>query len=127
LIVILELIFHQNRIQMKKTSLFLVAVMLAFPLAFASSAVKTKTELSVPSAERISFKIKGTGSKNIAVTIGIGSQPGSGACCSGVSPFTTASFVGNVGDVVYDGKTRRVITKISSDMDGTTLDLAQYY
>ena len=112
---------------MKKISLFLVAVMLAFPLAFASSAVKTKTELSVPSAERISFKIKGTGSKNIAVTIGIGSQPGSGACCSGVSPFTTASFVGNVGDVVYDGKTRRVITKISSDMDGTTLDLAQYY
>ena len=110
---------------MKKTSLFLVAVMLAFPLAFASSAVKTK--LSVPSAERISFKIKGTGSKNIAVTIGIGSQPGSGACCSGVSPFTTASFVGNVGDVVYDGKTRRVITKISSNMNGTTLDLAQYY
>lgn len=127
MIIILELIFHQTRIQMKKTSLFLVAVMLAFPLAFASSAVKTKTELSVPSAERISFKIKGTGSKNIAVTIGIGSQPGSGACCSGVSPFTTASFVGNVGDVVYDGKTRRVITKISSDMDGTTLDLAQYY
>ena len=125
--IILELIFHQNKIHMKKTSLFLVAVMLALPLAFASSAVKTKTELSVPSAERISFKIKGTGSKNIAVTIGIGSQPGSGACCSGVSPFTTASFVGNVGDVVYDGKTRRVITKISSDMDGTTLDLAQYY
>jgi hypothetical protein len=110
---------------MKKTSLFLVAVMLAFPLA--SSAVKTKTELSVPSAERVSFKIKGTGSKNIAVTIGIGSQPGNGACCSGVSPFTTASFVGNVGEVVYDGKTRRVITKISRDMDGTTLDLAQYY
>ena len=125
MIIILELIFHQTRIQMKKTSLFLVAVMLAFPLAFASSAVKTK--LSVPSAERISFKIKGTGSKNIAVTIGIGSQPGSGACCSGVSPFTTASFVGNVGDVVYDGKTRRVITKISSNMNGTTLDLAQYY
>ena len=112
---------------MKKTSLFLVALMLAFPLAFASSSVKTDTEFTEPSAERVSFKIKGTGSKNIAVTIGIGSQPGSGACCSGVSPFTTASFVGNVGEVVYDGKTRRVITKISRDMDGTTLDLAQYY
>ena len=112
---------------MKKTSLFLVALMVAVSVVFASSSLKTEKELSVPSAERVSFKIKGTGSKNIAVTIGIGSQPGSGACCSGVSPFTTASFVGNVGDVVYDGKTRRVITKISSDMDGTTLDLAQYY
>ena len=112
---------------MKKTSLFLVALMLAFPIAFASSSVKTDTEFTEPSAERVSFKIKDTGSKNIAVTIGIGSQPGSGACCSGVSPFTTASFVGNVGEVVYDGKTRRVITKISRDMDGTTLDLAQYY
>jgi hypothetical protein len=29
--------------------------------------------------------------------------------------------------VVYDGKTRRVITKISSDMNGTILDLSQYY
>lgn len=101
--------------------------MVAVSVVFASSSLKTEKELSVPSAERVSFKIKGTGSKNIAVSIGIGSQPGSGACCSGVSPFTTASFVGNVGDVVYDGKTRRVITKISSDMDGTTLDLAQYY
>lgn len=109
---------------MKKTSLFLVAVMLAFPLAFASSSVKTK--LSVPSAERVSFKIKGTGSKNITVSIGIGYQPGSGACCTGVSPFTTVSFVGNVGDVVYDGM-RRVIAKISKDTNGTTLDLAQYY
>lgn len=112
---------------MKKTSLFLVALMVAVSVVYASSSIKTETELSIPSAERISFKIKGTGSKNIPVSIGIGSQPGSGACCSGVSPFTTASFVGNVGDVVYDGKTRRVITKISSDMNGTTLDLSQYY
>jgi hypothetical protein len=29
--------------------------------------------------------------------------------------------------VVYDGKTRRIITKISRDMNGTTLDLSQYY
>jgi hypothetical protein len=112
---------------MKITSLFLLVFVVAISVVFASSSVKTDTELTVPTAERISFKIKGTGSKNIAVTIGIGSQPGSGACCSGVSPFTTASFVGNVGEVVYDGKTRRVITKISRDMDGTTLDLAQYY
>jgi sporulation protein YlmC with PRC-barrel domain len=44
-----------------------------------------------------------------------------------VSPSTTASFVGNVGEVVYDGKTRRIITKIYKEMNGTTIDLAQYY
>ena len=57
---------------MKKTSLFLVALMVAVSVVFASSSLKTEKELSVPSAERISFKIKGTGSKNIAVSIGIG-------------------------------------------------------
>ena len=112
---------------MKKTSLFLLLLMIGFPIVWSPASEKPETAVSVGSAERISFKIKGTGSKNIAVSIGIGSQPGSGACCSGVSPFTTASFVGNVGDVVYDGKTRRVITKIYREMNGTTLDLAQYY
>ena len=112
---------------MKKTSLFLVVFLVVASVVFASSIASSTAELTVLSVERVSFKIKGTGSKNIPVSIGIGSQPGSGACCSGVSPFTTASFVGNVGDVVYDGKTRRVITKISSDMNGTTLDLSQYY
>ncbi|MFM7630050.1 MAG: hypothetical protein ACKO44_11075 [Algoriphagus sp.] len=112
---------------MKKTFLFLLIFMIGFPIVWSPAYEKLETARSVWSAERISFKIKGTGSKNIAVTIGIGSQPGSGACCSGVSPFTTASFVGNVGDVVYDGKTRRVITKIYREMNGTTLDLAQYY
>jgi len=117
----------QNFSFMKKTSLFLVVFLVVASVVFASSIASSTAELTVFSAERVSFKIKGTGSKNIPVSIGIGSQPGSGACCSGVSPFTTASFVGNVGDVVYDGKTKRVITKISSDMNGTTLDLSQYY
>jgi len=117
----------QNLSSMKKTLLFIVAFLVAASVVFSSSLVSSETDRTVANAERVSFKIKGTGSKNIPVTIGIGSQPGSGACCSGVSPFTTASFVGDVGDVVYDGKTRRIITKISRDMNGTTLDLAQYY
>ena len=112
---------------MKKTFLFLVVFLVAASFVFSSSLASSESDRTVVLAERVSFKIKGTGSKNIPVTIGIGSQPGSGACCSGVSPFTTASFVGDVGDVVYDGKTRRVIAKISRDMNGTTLDLAQYY
>jgi hypothetical protein len=114
---------------MKKATLFLVLFMTAASVFSATPVVKSKASNNVPKpiAERVSFKIKGTGSKNIMVTIGIGSQPGSGACCSGVSPNTTASFTGNVGEVVYDGKTRRVITKIYSDLNGTTIDLAQYY
>lgn len=78
-------------------------------------------------AERVSFKIKGTGYNRIFVTIGIGSQPGSGACCTGVGENTTVSFIGNVGDVVYDGKTRRVITKVYKELEGTTINLADYY
>jgi hypothetical protein len=77
--------------------------------------------------ERVSFKIKGTGYKKIFVTIGIGHQPGSGACCTGVSENSTVSFMGNVGDVVYDGKTRRVITKVYKELEGTTINLADYY
>ncbi len=77
--------------------------------------------------ERVSFRIKGTGSKGIFVEIGIGSSPGYGACCSGVSEYTTVSFTGEVGDVVYDGKTRRVITKIYKELEGTTINLADYY
>lgn len=76
---------------------------------------------------RVRFKIKGTGSKNIHVSIGIGSKPGTGSCCDGLSASSTGSYVGNVGDVVYDGKTNRVITKIYRELEGTTIDLSQYY
>lgn len=114
---------------MKKIFLFLTLFVFAVTASFASTfeTMDPSKPLVKPNAERVSFRIKGTGSKNIMVTIGIGYQPGSGACCSGVSPNTTASFVGDVGDVVYDGKTRRVITKIYKELNGTTIDLAEYY
>ncbi|NBX39631.1 MAG: hypothetical protein EBR54_09535 [Flavobacteriia bacterium] len=76
---------------------------------------------------RISFKIKGTGSKGISVKIGVGSSVGYGSCCSTVSPFTTSGFSGNVGDLVYDGDTKRVIVKIYADLEGTIVDLKDYY
>ena len=41
-----------------------------------------------------------------------GYQVGSGSCCSTVSPFSTAGFSGNIGDVVYDSEKKRVIVKI---------------
>ena len=114
---------------MKKLSFSLVLLMFAASACFAATINHFNPSNPLPktSSESVSFRIKGTGSKNIMVTIGIGSQPGNGACCSGVSPYTTASFTGNVGDVVYDGKTRRVITKIYRELNGTTIDLAQYY
>jgi len=37
------------------------------------------------------------------------------------------SFTGVVGDVVYDGKTKRIITKIYKDLNGTTINLYDYY
>lgn len=94
-------------------------------LSKVSSDVKISSFAS--SKARISFKIKGTGSKGISVKIGVGSSVGYGSCCSTVSPFTTAGFSGNVGDLVYDGDTKRVIVKIYDDLEGTTVDLKDYY
>jgi hypothetical protein len=52
---------------------------------------------------------------------------GSGACCRGVSKESTVAFQGNVGDVLYDSETRRVITKVYAEMEGKTIDLRKYY
>ncbi len=110
-----------------KKNIVISALLLASNLVFFSFTNYEEKDLSINTAERVSFKIKGTGYKGIFVTIGIGSQPGSGACCSGISPSTTSSFIGEVGNVIYDGKTRRIITKIYRDLEGTTIDLAGYY
>ena len=73
----------------------------------------------------ISFKIRGNG-KGL-VEIGVGPRVGSGACCRGVSKDATVSFQGNVGDVVWDSKTRRVLIELSSSSNGQTYDLRRYY
>ncbi len=77
--------------------------------------------------QRVSFWIKGTGSKNKNVSIGIGEKVGSGSCCTTITPSGTNSVTGNVGDVVYDSDTKRVIVKIYADLQGTTIDLKDYY
>ena len=110
---------------MKKYILFITIVLVSL-ISFSFIEDKRFNDKNAK-AERVSFRIKGTGSKGIFVTIGIGSSPGNGACCNGVSEYSTVSFTGEVGDVVYDGKTRRVITKIYEDLEGTTIDLADYY
>ncbi len=81
-----------------------------------------KTEESKSS---ISFKIRGNG-KGL-VEIGVGSKIGAGACCKGVSKDATVSFQGKVGDVVWDSKTKRVLTELTSSSNGKIYDLRNYY
>jgi hypothetical protein len=95
---------------------------------FVGFSIIGKSQSSSPLPPReINFKIKGTGSKNIIVNVGIGNQPGSGNCCSTIGPYTVLNFFGNVGDGVYDGKTKKLITKIHEGMDGSTIDLSKFY
>jgi len=111
---------------MKKTTIAF-AVLFVLAATFCSFTIYEKNKTKQTDGDRVSFRIKGTGSKGIFVTIGIGYQPGSGACCSGVSENSTVSFTAEVGDVVYDGKTRRIITKVYKELEGTTINLADYY
>jgi hypothetical protein len=76
-------------------------------------------------SKTISFNVRGNGKTN--VSLGVGYQVGSGACCRGVSKESTVGFQGNVGDVLYDSNTKRVITKVYAEMEGKTIDLRQYY
>ena len=111
--------------KIKKTILF---ASIAVLILSSFTIINQKSEISSHSqSSRISFKIKGTGSKGISVKIGVGSQVGSGSCCSTVSPFSTAGFSGNIGDVVYDSEKKRVIVKIYDGLQGTIIDLKEYY
>jgi hypothetical protein len=106
-----------------------IVFLLSSAILFSSFVLSNKNEVKSSSfkSARISFKIKGTGSKGISVKIGIGSQIGSGSCCSTVSPFSTSGFSGNIGDVVYDSENKRVIVKIYDGLEGTIIDLKNYY
>jgi len=77
--------------------------------------------------ELVSFYLKGTGSKGISVKVGVGSKIGYGSCCRTVSPNSTVSFQGQIGDVVYDSERKRVILKVYDGIKGTTTDLKDYY
>jgi|TARA_B110000240_G_C13244476_1_gene344680 hypothetical protein len=116
---------------MKKLSLMFLSVFLAFGIYSFSSSKKSNPAVLKPvkveSIESIDFYIKGTGSKGVFVTIGIGPRPGSGSCCSGVSVNSTMGFRGNLGDVVYDGKKKTIIARITRDLEGKTINLKDYY
>ncbi|MDC1370619.1 hypothetical protein N8289_02135 [Flavobacteriales bacterium] len=110
-----------------KKILIIGALFFSLPIVLHSFSTINIIRKEIKTSERISFKIRGTGSKNMLVTIGVGSKPGYGACCSGVSPYATVSFSGNVGDVVYDGKAKRILFSVSNDIAGKTINLKDYY
>ena len=95
---------------------FILGVLSLSVSAFKTNNIETKT---------ISFNVRGNGKTN--VSLGVGYQVGSGACCRGVSKESTVGFQGNIGDVLYDSDTKRVITKVYAEMEGKTIDLRQYY
>lgn len=84
-----------------------------------------KMNNSTIDGERICFVLKGN--QKSTIKIGIGLEPGKGACCSGLSAFAAPTFCGEVGHVVYDGDTKRVLLRITKDLKGKTIDLKPYY
>ncbi|MDB4649640.1 hypothetical protein OAF64_06550 [Crocinitomicaceae bacterium] len=79
--------------------------------------------------ERVSLKLKGTGSKRITVKVGVGTSVGNCArgCYKTIGPNTTVSIQANVGDVIWDADRKTTILKVSSGMNGDVIDLKNYY
>ena len=80
-------------------------------------------------SERVSLKLKGTGSKRITVKVGVGTSVGNCArgCYKTIGPNTTVSIQANVEDVIWDADRKTTILKVSSGMDGDIIDLKNYY
>lgn len=112
---------------MKKISLFVIAFLMVLSFVHSSTPLNSKLGLVESNSQSISFRIRGTGFKKIDVSVGIGTKVGTGRCCSTISASGMVSFNANVGEVVYDSKTKRIITKIYRELNGTTIDLAEYY
>jgi hypothetical protein len=99
-----------------KFSIYLLSLIFLIGLSSSKDLQSTKV---------VNFNVRGNGKTN--VSLGIGYQVGSGACCRGVSKESTVGFQGNPGDVLYDSETKRVILKVYEDLEGKTVDLRQYY
>lgn len=114
---------------MKKISFLLIAFLpLGFLLISFINPIQKCSDLITNSnkAETISFYVKGNGKFN--VELGVADKPGGiGSCCRGVSINSTVGFQGRIGDVLFDSKTKKVITKIYEGLKGKTVDLKDYY
>ena len=80
-------------------------------------------------SEKISLKLKGTGSKQVTVKVGVGTAMGKceRGCYKTIGPNTTVQIQANVGDVIWDADRKTTILKVSSGMDGDVIDLKNYY
>lgn len=103
-----------------KTKLFYLSALTMILTLTSMSMSNSRT-----TAERVSFTVRGNGKS--LVKLGIGSQIGYGHCCSGVSKDSYTSFTGEVGWVLYDSESKRIITKVYSELSGKTVDLRNYY
>ena len=105
-------------------SIGIVLGFLAYSFSYDSSPVYVES-----STEKVSLKLKGTGSKRITVRVGVGTSVGNCArgCYKKIGPNTTVSIQANVGDVIWDADKKTTILKVSSGMDGDVIDLKNYY
>jgi hypothetical protein len=78
--------------------------------------------------KKVNFYVSGTGSKGITVKLGIGPQIGSGSCCYPLSPSSSmVRYSAEEGDVLYDSERNRVIVKVNTSMEGSTINLKDFY
>lgn len=77
-----------------------------------------------PTAERIQFSVRGNGKGY--VKLGFGAEVGSGPRYA-VSKDGTVYVTGEVGHLLYDVDTKKVILTAKREMSGKTVDLKNYY
>ena len=80
-------------------------------------------------SQRVTLKLKGTGSKGITVKVGVGQKVGGceRGCYKTIGPNTTVSVQAVVGDYIWDANRKTAIVKVSSGMDGEIIDLKNFY
>lgn len=121
---------------MKKVILILSAVVITATIltSFRSNTFNESPATSIVkngaiSSEKVSLKLKGTGSKQVTVKVGVGTAVGKceRGCYKTIGPNTTVTIQANVGDVIWDADRKTTILKVSSGMDGDVIDLKNYY
>jgi hypothetical protein len=75
--------------------------------------------------KRICFKIRGNGKSLIPLKIG--KDINTGASGFSISKDATNSFCGEEGHKVFDLKSKKILFEISKNIEGTTIDLREYY
>jgi hypothetical protein len=133
---LVKVVYPDKTNNMKKSILILSAVVFT---AIVTTSFRTSTSNESPvtfidntsaiSSEKVSIKLKGTGSKQVTVKVGVGTAVGKceRGCYKTIGPNTTVQIQANAGDVIWDADRKTTILKVSSGMDGDVIDLKNYY